>query len=149
MSFKTMNHIVFMLSRVVNCLSTQWGCDRQHQISSITFPRSGFNSNLIVSRLHEHHFHFSMVTLWVPLFANFFSTIYFVWNHMLVCVKFSKWKLGLNLCNPNQPRGVPFQPHHEKIFLCHMRTTKPQISLRICAVWSAPLLFAAKIVKYL
>ena len=30
--------------------------------------------------------------------------------------------------------------------LCHMRTTKAQISLRICAVWSAPLLFAAWIV---
>ena len=27
--------------------------------------------------------------------------------------------------------------------LCHMRTTKAQISLRIRAVWSAPLLFAA------
>ena len=30
-----------------------------------------------------------------------------------------------------------------------MRTTKVQISLRICAVWSAPLLFAAWIVLYL
>ena len=33
--------------------------------------------------------------------------------------------------------------------LCHMRTTKVQISLRIRAVWSAHLLFAAWIVLYL
>ena len=31
----------------------------------------------------------------------------------------------------------------QKRVLCHMRTTKAQISLRIRAVWSAPLLFAA------
>ena len=31
----------------------------------------------------------------------------------------------------------------QKCVLCHMRTTKVQISLRIHAVWSAPLLFAA------
>ena len=30
-----------------------------------------------------------------------------------------------------------------KCVLCHMQTTKAQISLRILAVWSAPLLFAA------
>ena len=30
-----------------------------------------------------------------------------------------------------------------KHVLCHMRTTKVQISLRIHAIWSAPLLFAA------
>ena len=30
-----------------------------------------------------------------------------------------------------------------KCVLCHMRTTKAQISLRMRAVWSAPLLFAA------
>ena len=33
-----------------------------------------------------------------------------------------------------------------KRVLCHMRTTKAQICLRICAVWSAPLLFALWIV---
>ena len=37
-------------------------------------------------------------------------------------------------------------PHHEKTCLCHMRTTKVQVSLHICTVWSAPLLFAAWIV---
>ena len=35
------------------------------------------------------------------------------------------------------------EPRHQKTCLCHMRTTKVQISLRIHAVWSAPLLFAA------
>ena len=33
-----------------------------------------------------------------------------------------------------------------KTCLCHMRTTKAPISLRIRAVWSAPLLFAARLV---
>ena len=31
----------------------------------------------------------------------------------------------------------------KKCVLCHMWTTKVQISLHVCAVWSAPLLFAA------
>ena len=35
------------------------------------------------------------------------------------------------------------EPCHEKTCFCHMRTTKAQISLRIRAVWSASLLFAA------
>ena len=35
---------------------------------------------------------------------------------------------------------------HEKTCFCYMWTTKAQISLRIHAVWSAPLLFAACIV---
>ena len=36
-----------------------------------------------------------------------------------------------------------FEPRHEKTCFCHMRITKVQISLRIRAVWSAPLLFTA------
>ena len=36
----------------------------------------------------------------------------------------------------------------QKCVLCHMRTTKAQISLRIRAVWLAPLLFTAYIVWY-
>ena len=36
-----------------------------------------------------------------------------------------------------------------KCVLCHMRTTKAQISLRIRVVWSAPLLFTAKTEWYL
>ena len=35
------------------------------------------------------------------------------------------------------------EPGMRKCVLCHMWTTKAQISLRIRAVWSAPLLFAA------
>ena len=38
--------------------------------------------------------------------------------------------------------SILFEPHHEKTCLCHMRTTKAQIKLRIRPVWSAPLLFA-------
>ena len=38
---------------------------------------------------------------------------------------------------------IPYEPLHEKTCLCYMWTTKAQISLRIRAVWSAPLLFAA------
>ena len=30
------------------------------------------------------------------------------------------------------------EPRHEKTCLCHMQITKAQISLHICAVWSAP-----------
>ena len=36
-----------------------------------------------------------------------------------------------------------FEPHHEKTCFCHMRTIKAEISLLICVVWSAPLLFTA------
>ena len=35
------------------------------------------------------------------------------------------------------------EPRHEKTCLCHMWTTKTQISLRIHAVWSGSSLFAA------
>ena len=37
-------------------------------------------------------------------------------------------------------------PRHKKTCFCHTSTTKAQISLRIHAVWSAPLLFEAWIV---
>ena len=36
-----------------------------------------------------------------------------------------------------------YEPHYEKTCLCHMQTTKAQISLRIRAVWLAPSLFTA------
>ena len=36
-----------------------------------------------------------------------------------------------------------YEPQYEKTCLCHMWTTKAQISPRICAVWSGPLLFPA------
>ena len=42
-----------------------------------------------------------------------------------------------------------YEPYHEKTCLCHMRTTKVQISLRISAVWSAPLLLTPWKVWYL
>ena len=45
-------------------------------------------------------------------------------------------------CSWCQRRAASFEPRLEKTFLCHMRTTKTQISLRIRSVWSSPLLFA-------
>ena len=39
-------------------------------------------------------------------------------------------------------KKIMFDSYHEKTCLCHMRTTKAQISLCICAVQSVPLLFA-------
>ena len=38
-----------------------------------------------------------------------------------------------------------YRPCHKKTCLCHMRTAKTQISLRIRAVWLASLLFAARL----
>ena len=46
-------------------------------------------------------------------------------------------------------RSIILSSFMRKPGFCHMRTTKPQISLRIRAVWSAPLLSAAYIVLYL
>ena len=43
---------------------------------------------------------------------------------------------------PNNPTYFMSQVMRKRV-LCHMRTTKAQISLRIRAVWSAPLLFTA------
>ena len=43
-------------------------------------------------------------------------------------------------------REENYESHHEKTCFSHMQTTKVQISLCICAVWSAPLLFATLIV---
>ena len=47
----------------------------------------------------------------------------------------------VQLCK--RSKSLIFEPHHDQTCLCHMRTTKAQISLRICAVWSVPLLFTA------
>ena len=35
-----------------------------------------------------------------------------------------------------------YEPRYEKTCLCHMRTKKAQFSMRICTVWTAPLLYA-------
>ena len=39
------------------------------------------------------------------------------------------------------------EPHHDKIWFCHMWSIKARISLRTRAVWSAPLLITAWIVS--
>ena len=43
----------------------------------------------------------------------------------------------------NMFENLMYEPRHEKTCLCHMWTTKAQISLHFRAVWSAPLLFIA------
>ena len=56
------------------------------------------------------------------------------------------FKLNERLSNIISLLALTNEPHHKKTCFCHMRTTKAQISLadlRIRAVWSAPLLFAA------
>ena len=68
------------------------------------------------------------------------------WNFMFcTCLGFDHFKWIKHVGNRIRT-GLIYdiiEPHHEKTCLCHMRTTKAQISLRIRAVWSAPLLFAA------
>ena len=46
--------------------------------------------------------------------------------------KEAAWKITGNWLEGH----VLYEPHHEKTCLCHMRTTKTQISLCILAVWS-------------
>ena len=40
-------------------------------------------------------------------------------------------------------QSVTYESHHEKTCSWHMQTTKAEISLRIRAAWSSPLLFAS------
>ena len=49
---------------------------------------------------------------------------------------------GLPYISETDQLGI-YKPGHDKTCLCPMRTTKAQISLRIRAVWSVPLLFTA------
>ena len=52
-------------------------------------------------------------------------------------------RLLLDVTEQGTIQFIQYEPHHEKTCLCHMQTIKVQISLRIRAVWSVPLLFAA------
>ena len=63
-------------------------------------------------------------------------TQYILWGRL-------PWNLGPHESYSFNLRLL-FEPHHEKTCFCHRRTTKPQFSLRIRTVWSAPLLFAAE-----
>ena len=55
------------------------------------------------------------------------------------CVMGSRQLFFLLLLNQY---SILYGPRHWKTWLCCIRTTKAQTSLRICAVWSAPLFFA-------
>ena len=64
-----------------------------------------------------------------------------IWSPMLLYgKKVKQWIFFRNYCS------LWYEPRHEKTCFCLMRTTKVQISLVICTVWSVPLLFTAWIV---
>ena len=85
-----------------------------------------------------------MLKLWAMKFANISENKVLTNNSefKVSVLKIALWSVVL--CLPGSLSiGVHesvYEPRHEKT--CHMRTTKVQISLRIHAVWSAPLLFA-------
>ena len=68
---------------------------------------------------------------------HLFTTYYRAWrfaNYRWICIiPLDRYRLA----------KCAYEPRHEKTWLCHMRITKAQISLRVGTVWSAPLLFAA------
>ena len=79
------------------------------------------------------HTHFvCFVMLWFIYWVN--RDIYVHTHHLLIMLELFKPSVG-GWENLGQVM--------RKCVLYRMRTTKVQISLRICAVWSAPLLFAA------
>ena len=70
------------------------------------------------------------------------------WVHSHVDRFVMRWLISWNIWNTADTKhDVQWRSTkhmcHEKTCLCHMRPTKVQISLRIRAVWSAPLLFTA------
>ena len=56
------------------------------------------------------------------------------------------WQIQIAETSKISTSPIVFEPRHEKTCFMPMQTTKAQISLRIRAVWSAPLLLAAWIV---
>ena len=75
------------------------------------------------------------------------SETVFIW--VLVCFEENKSeslnisKFNINYLLISLVFKLINEPHREKTCLCHMQTTKAQNSLRIHAVWLAPLFFAA------
>ena len=63
-----------------------------------------------------------------------------------LCERTLTYTVCIKLTILNLPRPHLNEPRREKTCLCYMRTTKAQICLRIRAVGSAQLLFAAGIV---
>ena len=60
-------------------------------------------------------------------------------SHNLPAAEINSGLIGLIIvCKPGKYNRIfkptLYEPRHEKTCLCHMRTTKAQISLRICAV---------------
>ena len=91
--------------------------------------------------LKLHFFQFRKLCVW----GRTWNLIVLVSDHCLfICLYFcvlAKKILGLLNLRFEQ-YGFTIWARHEKTCLCHLRTTKAQISLHIRAGWSAPLLFA-------
>ena len=68
------------------------------------------------------------------LFITFYNM--YVYFSLITQIKYSQ-------SQNNMTKVIKMSQAMRKCVLCHMRTTKVQISLRIRTVWSAPLLFAA------
>ena len=72
------------------------------------------------------------------IIAYLFTLVYF--SFFLTIEQFHTY----SVYNKISSNRIVFEPRHEKKnWLWHMQTTKAQISLRIRASWSAPLLFAS------
>ena len=105
--------------------------------------------------LHWAHSHFvDFVSRWLILLCySIWAIMYFIillWLENQQKTLYWQWQLiaqnrtFVTIRTELKPKiQIRIEPHHEKTCLCHMRTTKAQISPRIHAVWSAPLLFAA------
>ena len=91
-------------------------------------------------------------------YINYNKTLIFLFYHRLMHPKeadrmadsvdtdqaaLQKQSSGSTLLAQSGPTHYCMGHVMRKCVLCHMQTTKVQISLRIRAVWSAPLLFAA------
>ena len=76
------------------------------------------------------------------LSENLGSLRYFFFNKFYFTSSFEKSKILAIV----SLLATVCETHHEKTCFCHMPKTKAQNSLRICAVWAAPLLFAVWIV---
>ena len=100
--------------------------------------------------IHTYEAHFLVISTLDPSYGTLLVTIPFK-IIILFCYFWLRKCLTKLHCPPLLCFWVhlSLEPRHEKTCFSHMRTTKVQISLRIRAVWSAPLLFATKIVQYL
>ena len=104
------------------------------------------------------NFMYVLTNLLLPYFSSMWECWVWSWGYVYetgplpLCYRTNRSILRRYQCDhwsDRRKRWASGEPRQEKTCLCHMRTTKAQISLCIRTVWSAPLLFAAWIVLYL